>query len=124
MALDCVNVPEICLLNSRGLLMPERTVNNEELLDDIHSGMDDRALIEKYKLSAQQLKSLFEELVESGSVRVDEMYRSDPITPKLPPTEWKCPRCSTPLTSEFQVCPKCKVYIEVDPSVKTKFELF
>ncbi len=91
--------------------MPERSVNKEELLDDIRFGMDDRTLMEKYKLSAQELKSQFENLVEDGSVRVEEMYRLDPITPKLPTTEWKCPRCGTLLSSEFQVCPVCKVYV-------------
>jgi hypothetical protein len=88
--------------------MAKRTVNEKELVDDIRFGMADHELMQKYALS-QQLKALFDKFVEKGSVRVEELYRLEPIPSKPPAMEWECPVCHTPLINEFEVCSKCKV---------------
>ncbi len=91
--------------------MAKRPVNEGELLDEIRFGMDDAALIAKYDLSQRELEALFEKLVENGSVTVEELYRLEPIVSKTAEAQWKCSRCDTPLSNEFEVCPKCKVYV-------------
>ncbi len=75
--------------------MAKRTVNEKELVDDVRFGMADHELMQKYALSQQQLKALFDKLVEKGSVRVEELYRLEPIPPKLPAME----------CAKGQICP-------------------
>ncbi|MGO9120704.1 MAG: hypothetical protein ACLQPD_24210 [Desulfomonilaceae bacterium] len=40
-------------------------INGRKFLYDIKAGMDDEALMEKYKVSKRQLQSLFRQLIES-----------------------------------------------------------
>ncbi|MGO9568092.1 MAG: transposase, partial [Desulfomonilaceae bacterium] len=91
--------------------MEKRLINVKELLADIKAGMDDAALEQKYQLTAYQLKTLFEQLVKKGSLQAAELYNREPVAEKPPTTEWECPVCHTPLSNEFEVCPKCKVYV-------------
>ena len=46
--------------------MSERNIALREVLKDIKLGIDDAALKERYKLSEQGLKSLYDQLLESG----------------------------------------------------------
>jgi uncharacterized protein (DUF433 family) len=61
--------------------MTGRRVSAKEVLDDIKSGMDDPALMEKYQLSSKGLQRLFKELVGAGlwperrSVRARDVLR-------------------------------------------------
>ena len=71
------------------LPMEKRLINVKELLADIRAGMDDAALEQKYQLSAQQLKSTFEELVKNGSLQAAELYNREPAAKKQPTTEVK-----------------------------------
>ncbi len=91
--------------------MAKRTINQKELLADIRSGMDDQALIKKCEISQEKLKALFEKLVENGLVGVGEFYKQEPIAPKPLSMGWECPVCHTLRLNEFEVCPKCKVYV-------------
>lgn len=55
--------------------MPPREINAREILQDIRSGMDDKGLIHKYKLSPVSLKGVFDELVSVGLLeRAGESY--------------------------------------------------
>ncbi len=87
--------------------MGNKTINVKEILADIKAGMDDAALKDKYQLSAQQLKTVFEELVKNGSLQVTELYNREPAGEKPPTTKWECPVCHAPLNNEFEVCAKC-----------------
>jgi Mor family transcriptional regulator len=57
--------------------MPQREINAKDILRDIRSGMNEKSLMEKYRLSPIGLKALFEEMIaarllersEDGSIR-------------------------------------------------------
>ncbi len=59
--------------------MAERHLNAKEVLKDVQSGMDRRAMLEKYKLSPTGLRKALEELVEAGLLeKVDRHYVMPP----------------------------------------------
>jgi hypothetical protein len=49
--------------------MPKRQLSAKELLQDIRAGMDDTALMEKYRLSEQGLHSAFRKLMGAGFLK-------------------------------------------------------
>ena len=51
----------------------KREVKAKEAIRDIRSGMDDIALMEKYKINDKGLKSLFRKLLAAGLVTADEI---------------------------------------------------
>lgn len=46
--------------------MPERRINAREILRDVREGLDDTAIMHKYRLSPQGLRNIYNELVEFG----------------------------------------------------------
>jgi hypothetical protein len=59
--------------------MAEREVNVRQALKDILGGMDDRSLMEKYRLTPKGLRHLYEELVDAGLLmRADKKYVMPP----------------------------------------------
>jgi hypothetical protein len=55
----------------------KREVRAKEAIGDIRSGMDDIALMEKYRLNDMGLRSLFKKLLAAGLVTADEIDRRD-----------------------------------------------
>ena len=55
----------------------KREVKAKEAIRDIRSGMDDIALMEKYKLNDKGLRSLFRRLLAAGLVTADEIDGRD-----------------------------------------------
>ncbi len=53
--------------------MPKPLIDAKQARDDIRSGMDERALMGKYNLSAKGLVSLFTKLVSAGAIAQDEL---------------------------------------------------
>lgn len=55
--------------------MPARQINAREILRDVREGLDDSAIMQKYKLSPKGLHSVYNELVEFGYLeRVGQHY--------------------------------------------------
>ena len=52
----------------------KRKIKGKEFVRDLRSGMADRQLMEKYALSAGQLRSVFSKLVDSGAIDEMELY--------------------------------------------------
>jgi hypothetical protein len=53
--------------------MPKPLIDAKQALDDIRAGLDERALMGKFNLSAKGLLSLFTKLVSVGAVTQDEL---------------------------------------------------
>jgi hypothetical protein len=53
--------------------MGKPIIDAKQALDFIRSGLDDNALMKRYKLSARGLQSLFRKLIESGAITRDEL---------------------------------------------------
>jgi ankyrin repeat protein len=54
-------------------------INAREVVNDIRSGMDDAALMEKYRLSAANLQVLFDKLVQAGVIKQSELDHRLPM---------------------------------------------
>jgi hypothetical protein len=55
------------------IVAAKRRIDTKELVADIRSGVTDVELMEKYKLSSRGLQRVFNKLVDSGSVMVDDI---------------------------------------------------
>ncbi len=53
----------------------EQQVNLEEMVEDIHAQMIDSELMEKYHVSAGELKAAFKHLIEAKVLSLTELYR-------------------------------------------------
>lgn len=91
--------------------MDKTKVNVKEILQDIHSGMNDTALKEKYQLSEKGLEFVFEKLVGSGKLEQGELEKRTAETGKAVEVIWKCPACGKPQTRQSDVCPDCGVIV-------------
>lgn len=58
--------------------MVKPKIDAQQALDDIRSGLDDYALMDKYNLSAKGLQSLFSKLVSVGAITQAELDRRGP----------------------------------------------
>jgi hypothetical protein len=52
----------------------KRKIRGKEFVRDLRNGMSDRQFLEKYALSAEQLRKLFRKLVDSGIIDEMELY--------------------------------------------------
>ncbi len=84
-------------------------VNARQILEDVHSGMDNQSLIKKYQLSERQLHTIFEKLIEKGLLQRSELDKRRVMTGV--PSAWKCPSCNMPQLKPFDVCPQCGVIL-------------
>jgi len=100
-------------------------ISPTEAVRDIRSGMHDFDLMEKYRLSAKGLQSLFDHLLKAGLVEQAEFDRRMPSfdqTVEIAPRgkllkfgddeeeldlSWECPVCGIYQTREYDRCPEC-----------------
>lgn len=54
--------------------MPPRKIRAREFIEDLHTGMTDAQLMEKYRLTALGLQSAFTKLVDSGALKPEEIF--------------------------------------------------
>jgi len=91
--------------------MSKRQLSAREILQDIRAGMDDTALMDKYRLSAQGLQGVFKKLIAAGVIKQAEVdRRASPRKQTVNPA-WKCPACGKPQPREFEECPDCAVIV-------------
>ncbi len=89
--------------------MSKRQLSAKEILADIRSGMDDAALMEKYKLSAQGLQSVFRKFIAMDVLKQTELDSRVPSHERTINVVWKCPACGKTQPREFEECPDCGV---------------
>jgi flagellar biosynthesis GTPase FlhF len=92
--------------------MPKRQLSSREILQDIRSGMDDTALMEKYGLSARELQEAFKKIIAAGELKQDELDSRGSAAERNINTTWKCPACEKEQPREFDECPVCGVVVK------------
>lgn len=83
--------------------MSNGKITAKELIDDIRKGLDDSALIEKYKVSSQALQGFFKQLKEKGLIKQEELEQRAQI--------FKCPACNWSSNKKFEECPHCGIIV-------------
>ena len=68
--------------------MRARDIKPKQAVEDIRAGLDDQALMEKYKLSDKGLQNLFDELAYLGFITQDEHREVKPLKRKISATEF------------------------------------
>jgi hypothetical protein len=88
--------------------MAKRKITGREVLKDIKAGMDDPELMDKYKLSAQGLQSVFNKLVNAGVLTQAELDARVPVSERTVELGlYICPACGNIQGKEFIECPRC-----------------
>jgi ribosomal protein S19E (S16A) len=100
-------------------------ISSQQAVWDIRSGMDDSAMMQKYKLSPGGLESLFEQLISAGAIDQSELEQRSTfssgtvdlrgIQKEIQPTRkelledrlWRCPACNIAQNEKFETCPIC-----------------
>ncbi len=93
--------------------MAKVKIDARDVLKDIRDGLDDSALMAKYRLSGTGLQSLFSKLIEAGMLKRADLDKRMPNFEKTVELAMvKCPSCGMPQFSEFDVCPQCGIIVK------------
>jgi len=93
--------------------MAKVRIDARDVLNDIREGLDDTALMTKYRLSGRGLHSLFSKLIEAGLIeRADLDKRMANFEKTVELNMVKCPSCGMPQFSAFDECPQCGVIVK------------
>jgi len=88
--------------------MEKRKITAREILGDVRTGAGDPALMEKYKLSAQGLQSVFNKLLKAGVLTQQELDDRVPMSERTVDVGlFICPACGNIQGKEFTKCPRC-----------------
>jgi hypothetical protein len=89
----------------------KRHISGHEVVQDVNSGMDDLALMEKYKLSPKELDLLMKKLVAAQRLSEAELSELQLLWAQKKGTVWHCPACHMPQAHEFDECPQCGIIV-------------
>ncbi len=92
-------------------MMEKRHISAHEVLEDIHAGLDDIALMSKYNLSARDFKGLCAKLVATGRLTEAELAELELLWAQKEGHLWRCPACQMPQSHEFEECPQCGIIV-------------
>jgi hypothetical protein len=88
--------------------MEKRRITAREILADVRTGAGDPALMEKYKLSAQGLQSVFNKLLRAGVLTQQELDDRVPMSQRTVDLGLNiCRACGHIEAKEFTKCPRC-----------------
>ncbi|MGO9117903.1 MAG: zinc-ribbon domain-containing protein [Desulfomonilaceae bacterium] len=91
--------------------MEKRHISAHAVVQDIHAGMDDIALMTNYNLSAKDFKALCGKLVETGRLTEVELSELELLWSQKEGRVWHCPACHMPQSHEFEECPQCGILV-------------
>jgi hypothetical protein len=91
--------------------LEKRHVSAYELLQDIHAGLDDVALMVKYRLSARDFMVLCAKLIETGRLTEVELSELHLLWAQKQGRVWRCPACHMPQSHEYAECPQCGIIV-------------
>ncbi len=117
--------------------MTKKHIDSSQAIKDIRKGMSNSAMMEKYRLSATGLRSLFHKMVDAGLISQSELAGRFEIDGSLSVDEspgkkgpvrlgdeedwdsrtvnlevYRCPKCEMPQFYQFDVCPQCGVIVK------------
>jgi len=76
--------------------MPTRKINAKAVAKDVHAGMGDTALMEKYDLGAKQLEQVLRRMVDAGLIDHMQLYErtrlSDSLITRIFLDRWRASR--------------------------------
>ena len=101
--------------------MAKKTIPVKQVLQDIKAGMHENALMNKYRLSPGQLKSVMAKLEQAGLIEPPEPPAADPAeeSPLYGPF-FSCPACGLNQPGEYDECPRCGVVVsKYNPPAET-----
>jgi hypothetical protein len=88
--------------------MTKRRITAREILADVKRGLSDPTLMEKYKLSAQGLQSVFQKLLKAGVITQTELDSRIPLGERTVDIGlYICTACGNIQGTEFTKCPRC-----------------
>lgn len=88
--------------------MDKRRITAREIIKDIRAGATDAELMEKYTLSAQGLKSVFDKMINAGVLSHTEIEDRVPMSERTVDLGlFICPACGNIQGKEFVECPRC-----------------
>lgn len=87
--------------------MTKREVNAEEAVKDILAGMDDFSLMQKYRITAKGLQSLFTKLVKAGLLTKSEIDHPRSLYDETVEVIRICPECGKIRPVGSVQCPNC-----------------
>jgi|GEM_PF-3466279 len=90
--------------------MAKRTISAKELLDDIRAGMDDLALMDKYRLKPEGLQTVYKKLSNAGVMKSNDL-NDRKLSDEPVEAVFKCPACGKPQTKMTAECPDCGVIL-------------
>lgn len=100
--------------------MSKRRITAREMLVDVRQGISDPALMEKYKLSAQGLQSVFQKLLKAGVMTQAQLDARNPLSERTVDIGlYICTACGNIQGKEFTTCPRCGFE---PPRAKTQVE--
>ncbi|MFC1836003.1 DUF2628 domain-containing protein [Thermodesulfobacteriota bacterium] len=119
--------------DQKGVGTPNR-LSAKDVIADVKAGMSDSELMKKYKVSPKGLHNLLNKMIAAGILAQTDIDRrqslestveiipdSFPVRPKpavqshdskRPVFKFLCPKCNTPHTEDYAVCPQCGIIVE------------
>ena len=86
-----------------------KKINPKMILADINAGMDKKALMTKYGLSATQYDSAMRKLTEAGFLTGPQALGQTDAAFGTQAAPSRCPACAVPVARGLDECPKCGV---------------
>ncbi len=86
-----------------------RKIDGKEISRDIKAGMHKTALMVKYGLTPQQLRTALKKLEDAGLIEPLDLSEPTQVAEFQEKTILQCPKCGTPLPEVNGECPKCGV---------------
>lgn len=84
-------------------------ISAKQIIQDIRSGMDNPALMDKYELSPDRLQTIFKKLVEQGRITQSELGQRIALERAV---GWRCPNCGEEQPEAVDECPSCGIIVE------------
>jgi hypothetical protein len=89
----------------------KKHISGHEVLVDMQSGMDDDALMAKYKLSPNLFEMLCKRLVDTCRLTPFELSELKLLWAQKKGKVWRCPACHMPQYHQFDECPQCGIIV-------------
>jgi hypothetical protein len=92
--------------------MSKRSISASDIVSDLRSGCNDNDIMQRYRLSARALESIFAKLVEAGLILQSELDSRLDLSQKSVALEvHRCPACDSVQLDKFDECPLCGVVV-------------
>ncbi len=82
-------------------------ISAKEILADIKGGMDDVALMKKFRLSEETLPKVLKKLMDRGLVKQQDLEKRSVTCEKSTGIVHECPACGVLQTEQYDECPLC-----------------